>query len=268
LTALDAGDATCIWPQLRVVSCWADGHARLHIPELQSRLPGVEIQPKGLLATEGVVTIPYEDRTPIAIRSHFFEFLDGDRSFLAHEIAPGRTYSVVVTTGGGLYRYRLEDLVEVDGLVGRTPSLRFLGKGDRISDLCGEKLHEAFVARAIQSACAHAGVAPRAAFLAPDRSNGVAAYTLYLESDGECVERLGPVLDDQLASNPQYRYCRTLGQLSCVRIFRVTQPLGPAYLERCRERGQRLGDIKPSALTTVSGWSDVFSGTYATAAGD
>ena len=114
--------------------------------------PGVEIQPKGLLATEAFVTIPFAGRHPLAIRSHFFEFLEGDRPRMAHQVEPGGIYSVVVTTGGGLYRYRLEDRVEVTGFVGRTPSLRVLGKEGHVSDLRGEKLHESFVAGALERA--------------------------------------------------------------------------------------------------------------------
>src|SRR5262249_52684023 len=28
-----------IWPRLGLISCWADGHARLHLPSLQRQLP-------------------------------------------------------------------------------------------------------------------------------------------------------------------------------------------------------------------------------------
>src|SRR5262249_20208292 len=106
-----------IWPRLELVSCWGDAHAAPHAEALRPLLPGVEVQRKGLIATEAFVTLPFEDRTPLAVRSHFFEFLplsgedgggDVQRTFLAHELEPGREYSVVATTGGGLYRYRLE----------------------------------------------------------------------------------------------------------------------------------------------------------------
>ena len=70
---------TRIWPRLGLISCWGDAHAALHLDELRRSFPGVEIQPKGLLATEAFVTIPFDDRTPLAIRSHFFEFLPEGR---------------------------------------------------------------------------------------------------------------------------------------------------------------------------------------------
>jgi hypothetical protein len=262
LEAVGPQDVSRIWPGLRLVSCWADGHAALYVDALRQALPGVPIQPKGLLATEGVVTIPFGGRTPLAVRSHFFEFLDGNRPCLAHQLVPGTVYSVVVTTGGGLYRYRLEDRVEVDGWVDATPSLRFLGKEDHVSDLCGEKLNETFVSRALAEACTTTGTTPAFALVAPDLTSEPPGYTLYVEARQPPPPRLGGALDELLSSNPHYRYCRRLGQLAPLRVFHGPAPMFPAYLQRCRELGQRPGDVKPLSLSSRPGWSEVFEGEY------
>lgn len=258
LQHLAPNDYRAIWPRLAVVSCWADGHAAMPAREIARLLPGVAIQPKGLLATEGVVTLPFAGLTPLAVRSHFFEFLYEGRAYLAHELVPGRIYSVVLTTGGGLYRYRLEDRVEANGVVRRTPSLRFLGKEDHVSDLCGEKLNETFVAGVLARACAAAGIAPRFAFIAPDVASSPPAYVLYVESAGRVPSHVASLIDDLLAANPHYRYCRALGQLAPLRVVRAAS-MFPRYAARCRETGQRLGDIKPLALSVRSGWTKVFT---------
>jgi hypothetical protein len=92
-----------IWPNLQILSCWADAGAADAAHALAARLPGVALQPKGLLATEGVVSIPYRGRHPLAIRSHFFEFQDDTgRISLAPDLLPGGTYQVLMTTAGGL----------------------------------------------------------------------------------------------------------------------------------------------------------------------
>jgi hypothetical protein len=262
LKAIGPRDFTGIWPRLQVVSCWADGHAALSLPTLRAMLPGVHVQPKGLLATEAVVTVPFRCLTPLAVRSHFFEFLRDGRAHLAHQLVPGEVYSVVVTTGGGLYRYRLEDKVHVNGFVEKTPSLAFLGKEDHVSDLCGEKLNETFVAGALGETCTRLGVAPRFALLAPDLSAAPPCYTLYLEADSEPPIELRHLFEECLARNPHYHDCRRLGQLGPVRLFRASGPMFPVYVERCREAGQRVGDIKPLSLTRREGWSEVFPGTY------
>ncbi|HEX6903818.1 MAG TPA: GH3 auxin-responsive promoter family protein [Thermoanaerobaculia bacterium] len=247
-------DLTGIWPRLGLISCWGDAHAALHLEEIRRAFPGAEIQPKGLLATESFVTIPFAGRHPLAIRSHFFEFLDGDRSRMAHQLEAGGVYSVVVTTGGGLYRYRLEDRVEVTGFVGRTPSLRFLGKEGHVSDLRGEKLHESFVAGALERAF-RVGVTPRFAMLAPEESG----YVLYLEAQAPVPPELERTVEEELAANPHYRTCVALGQLAPARVFLVEGDAFARYVQRCRERGQRLGDVKPLALSPLPGWSSVFS---------
>lgn len=256
--------AAPLWPRLRLVSCWGDGHAGQLLPALQARLPGVEIQPKGLLATEGCVTIPFAGTTPLAVRSHVFEFLDGAGVHLVDDLEPGRQYSVVLTTGGGLYRYRLGDRVEVTGRLARTPTLRFLGKEDHVADLVGEKLDEGFVARCLANVLASVGEGswpgPAFALLAPDRTASPAGYTLYV--DGLPMPRLAARVDAALAGRGDYRYARELGQLAPVRLFRIRGSGSEEYLDACRRAGQRLGDIKPLALSRRDDWSSVFPGGY------
>jgi hypothetical protein len=236
-----------------LISCWGDAHAALSLAELARVFPGVEIQPKGLIATEGFVTIPFQDAWPLAIRSHFFEFLpeDGGGPRFAWEIEEGRIYSVVLTTGGGLYRYGLQDRVRVEGFLEKTPSLRFLGKEGHISDLRGEKLHESFVAEVLARVLD--GLAPRFAMLAPD---GEVGYVLLLETDAVPPASLAERLEAELVANPHYRLCRALGQLAAVRVRRLGPGAYARYLDRCRQRGQRWGDVKPLALSPLSGWEE------------
>ncbi len=69
-----------LWPHLRHISCWGDAHAAMPLADLQRRFPDVVVQPKGLIATEVIVSIPFAGRWPLAIRSHVFEFLYDDGS--------------------------------------------------------------------------------------------------------------------------------------------------------------------------------------------
>jgi hypothetical protein len=248
-------DLARIWPRLGLISCWGDAHAALSLAELPRKFPGVEIQPKGLIATEGFVTIPFRGAWPLAIRSHFFEFLpeDGGGPRFAWEIEEGHVYSVVLTTGGGLYRYALQDRVRVEGLLERTPSLRFLGKEGHVSDLRGEKLQEGFVASVLAKVLS--GIEARFAMLAPEGETG---YVLFLEA--EPSPDLAERLDAELSANPHYRLCRTLGQLEAAQVRSVAPEAYERYLHRCLQRGQRWGDVKPLALSPLGGWEEVFRG--------
>lgn len=253
-----------IWPRLAVISAWADGHAAGAAAALAERFPGVAIEPKGLVATEAFVSLPFAGARPLAVESHFFELIDdAGRSLLAGEPAAGGEYAVAVTTGGGLYRYRLGDRVRVEGFLGATPCLRFVGREDRVSDRRGEKLSDGHVAAVLERLL---GPGAGFAMLAPDDEGGRPGYTLYLDARRPAPPRLAEDLERALAENPHYRWCVRLGQLAPARVFRVDGDPHLLYLEHRRRAGQRLGDVKPAALSAESGWSRRFAGRYLPAA--
>ncbi|HVE53585.1 MAG TPA: GH3 auxin-responsive promoter family protein, partial [Ramlibacter sp.] len=70
----DLPDPRKLWPALRLVSCWADGASRGPAQELRARLPQAHLQPKGLLSTECVATVPDAQDRPVLNPHGFFEF--------------------------------------------------------------------------------------------------------------------------------------------------------------------------------------------------
>ncbi|HEX6097990.1 MAG TPA: GH3 auxin-responsive promoter family protein [Thermoanaerobaculia bacterium] len=243
-------DTEQTWPHLRVISCWADANAAAPAAALAKKFPHAKIQPKGLLSTEGFVTVPYDGANVLAYRSHFYEFRDGDGVRLAHELEIGRRYDVILTTGGGLRRYDTEDVVEVTGYREQAPVLKFVGRASHVSDHFGEKLHEIFVRERLERALR--GVPHRFAMLACDRN----AYVLYLESDANVDVA---ALDDTLREAHHYDLARRLGQLAPLRMMRVRN--GAETYLRVKSATQILGDIKIPALDREQGWSDRFRST-------
>ena len=256
------------WPRLRLISCWTSGAAARFLPELEAAFPGVEVQGKGLLATEGVVSIPLAGRAGgvVAITSHFYEFADVEaparRPRLVHELERGRLYSPIVTTGGGLYRYALGDVVAVVGRVGATPLVEFVRRSGVVSDLCGEKLAEAHVTRALDEATARLGVRCKFVMMAPEMG-APPYYALFAEAPGASeatLARLAAEVDRGLQESPSYAYCRRLGQLGATRAVRVHDGGAATYVDRCARLGQRTGDVKPTVLHAVPGWSAHLNG--------
>lgn len=244
-----------------MVSCWGDAASRSGYASLQKRLPGVKLQAKGLLATEGVMTIPLESLGGCVpcLHSHFYEFVRADAShgdaetLLCDELEAGGEYSILMTTGGGLWRYRIGDRVRCVRLEGRTPILEFVGKEDGVSDLKGEKLNPHFVGRALDALRLkhHLGTA----FLMLTPSDDGASYTLLAElGQRPAPSSLSTDLDELLQENPHYQYCRELGQLDAVRIVPVSADAATRYLQRSIALGQRAGDVKPAALHRERGW--------------
>lgn len=255
---VDFADVRDLWPQLKLVSCWGDAQSAFAFADLHRRLPSVPLQSKGLLATEAFVTFPFRGCHPLAVTSHFFEFLDeNDELYLAHELRRGQRYTVVVSTGGGLWRYRLGDWVEVEGFLGATPSLRFLGRGDRVSDLRGEKLSEVFVTRAISAACATVDFTTGFAMLAPELDpENQPCYTLFTE--GSAPFALAAQLDRALRANPHYALCRDLGQLRHAELCSAGSDAFEIY-RRIAAPTQRIGDIKAASISSRTDWRQHFS---------
>lgn len=254
-----SGDA--LWPRLALISCWTDGSAAALLPELRRRFPCTPLQPKGLLATEGVVSFPvWGQPAPVAaLTGHFLEFIDLDhperRPLGAHELRAGGSYSPLLTTSGGLYRYHLADRVDCVGHLALAPLLRFAGRLDRVSDLCGEKLSASNVQAALDAVLRRHGVRADFALLAPRSGADPPAYALLLQTPAPdaAIARLAGALDDALAAGHHYAYCRSLGQLGPLEVLRVREGLR-GYQRRLQEEGQRAGDIKPTVLDARPGW--------------
>jgi hypothetical protein len=259
LKAFSPMDFQSLWPHLRLISCWMDGASASYTHQLEELFPRTRLQGKGLLATEAFVSLPIlgAEGSVLSGNSHFFEFIDDQGDVhLAHQIQKGKMYSVVVTTGGGFYRYQLHDLVEVIGHWAQAPCIRFLGKADHISDWFGEKLEERFVARVLEDVFAKHAMTPSFAILTPEDRDGF-RYILYLESE-RFIEKLNEDLDLGLRANFHYDYCRKLGQLQAVEVVYVVNG-AQTYLTACLARGQKLGNIKQNVLQKTTGWRDFFT---------
>lgn len=277
---LHAADSTAeklarIWPRLTLISCWGDAAAALYVPRLRALFPQVEFQPKGLIATEGCVSFPLlgHEGGVLALRSHFFEFQEHEGPSdhdgacrLAGELEQGGRYRVLLTTGGGLYRYAIGDVVEVVGFHHACPMVRFLGRSGGGSDLAGEKLSDAFVQRTLDQALRVCGVAARFALVVPVEGRPP-HYRLYLQTEDAApprpvAQRLVDTLQTALAENPHYRYAVELGQLAPAELA-VLDASGPAawavFEQRRIEQGQKPGDIKPTALDAWPGWPPRFA---------
>jgi GH3 auxin-responsive promoter. len=242
---LNNGDTRELWPHLRLVSCWADASSRPYFDDLRQRLPHAAFQPKGLLSTEAVVTIPDSANRPLlAADSGFYEFFSDDgAAHPAWMLHANERYEVLLTTAGGLYRYRTGDCVECSGHVGEHPVLHFVGRNERSSDLVGEKLTDAFVADCLT------GIPGFRLLQAYPKSVG---YVLV--HDGRYTVDLLKI-ERRLSRNPQYAYARRMAQLQPL-SERIVPDALTRYTTYAVQIGQRLGDVKLPSLCFNTDWLD------------
>ncbi|MDP2310007.1 MAG: GH3 auxin-responsive promoter family protein [Pseudomonadota bacterium] len=244
-------DGPTLWPRLRVLSAWADGFAAAQVGAMRAPFPGVGFQPKGVLATEGVVSFPFgglagaeAEGGVLAVTSHVLELRDlaHGRVIWPEDARVGGRYQPILTTGNGFVRYALPDELEVVGHLGQVPRVRLRGRLDRGSDLVGEKLTAAFVARALAAVWSATGVMPGFAMLVPAPGPDREGYILVLDREVPAA-----AVDRALRAGAQYGYARDLEQLAPARVH--VAPDAWARWEAALERqGLTLGDQKPLAL--------------------
>lgn len=220
-----------VWPpETILIGTWTGGSMGPYLRQLPEYYGRPPVRDLGLLASEGRMTIPFADDTPagvLDIRSHYFEFVpeaevDSPTPTVlgAHELTDGASYFLVPTTAAGLYRYAISDLVRVRGFLGRTPLVEFLGKGNRFSNLTGEKLSEHHVTLAFDAAARTIGYRAGVYAVAPVWDDQQPYYGLFVEApDAAGVEAFLPAFDAALGeANIEYAAKRESGRLGPVRV--------------------------------------------------
>jgi hypothetical protein len=237
LTAI-AEKTGCLWPkdvwppESIIVATWTGGSMGPYLRQLPQYFGETPVRDLGLLASEGRMTIPFQNATPagvLDIWSHYFEFVPEDEIdsaqptvLGAHELEEGRHYYIVPTTAYGLYRYHISDVVRVTGFLGRTPLVEFLSKGHRFANLTGEKLSEHHVTRAVDAVLARLPQPLTAYTVAPVWDDAAPYYGMFLEeSDAQDRALLGRFLaevDHELGEqNIEYAAKRASGRLGPLR---------------------------------------------------
>jgi len=243
-----------VWPKLKAVTIWTSGSCGVLIPALKKRLSGVtKIVEMGYLSSEfrgGITIDPIANKQIPTLHENFFEFVEkslweaGAPVFLSlDEIEEGKQYYVFTTTQSGLYRYDIDDIIEVTGRFNETPTIRFVQKGKGITNLTGEKLYESQLIQAISRL---------------EKSQNVELQFFMMLGD---AERLEYVLYIQ---HPPFDACdleKFLGEINIeffekikskrlkpLRILFVRDGTAEAYKQNMIESGQREGQLKIAYL--------------------
>ncbi len=214
----------------------------------------------GYQATEFRGTIPLSAETPGGLpplHHHFFEFVEQDQwdggnpeSLTLDRLEAGRRYYILITTMSGLYRYFMNDLIEVTDIFHRTPLLRFVQKGKGVTSLTGEKVYEAQTIQAVRDVGSRFGMAPAFFVLVADDERS--AYRLYIESEDRTppdAQTIAVAVDRRLGElNIEYDSKRASGRLGALSVAWLRPGAAEAYKAACVGRGQREGQFKPAVV--------------------
>lgn len=126
------------WPNLQIINTLKCGNARVYVEKFKDSFPeGMLHQEFGYFASECRFGLVLDDtlNTVLFPHFHYYEFVAEDelesenKHFLQlWELEKGKRYCPYVTTFAGLYRYNMNDLVEVGDSFCNTPTVHMIQK--------------------------------------------------------------------------------------------------------------------------------------------
>src|ERR671910_1569911 len=266
------------WPELAAIGCWKGGTVGAYLAKFDTHFPqGLPVRDMGYYATELRGSVPLSDQGDagvVAVGTNVLEFHPAgeDRAPQGRELLPierleaGQRYFVYVTNASGLYRYEMNDIVEVAGHDRQTPLIRFIQKGKGVVSFTGEKLYEVQVIAAVEAALAALGGRYHFITALAELVEGTTPRLVYLiefddpvaEDDGSAlVDRLDAALGDQneeyMSKRKSLRYGAPI-----IRVIRTGEY--DRYRRRMVETGQRAdGQFKVLRLTSDTSFAAEFT---------
>lgn len=215
-----AGFTVCdVW-NLAAVNCWKGGNAAAFLDRLPAALGAeVVVREAGISASEGYFAVPLHSSWSGGVAwtlGHLLEFAaeGSDDAVGIADVVVGNTYRLVISTTAGLYRYDLDDRVEVVGHWEQAPVLRFVGKGSDVLSYTGEKVTASQIVASVRD------LGPAIGFSVGVRVAEVPVYVLVVE--GIAANDLGSRFDAALrARNVEYDAKRAngrLGEAVCIAV--------------------------------------------------
>ena len=250
------------WPNMQVLTTWKCGNTKVYLEKFKDSFPENMLhQEFGYFASEcraGLVMNGKSD-TVLFPHMHYFEFVKEEdidnpnkKFYRLCELEKGKRYSIFITTFAGLYRYDMNDLIEVTDFYGTIPTIQLVQKINGIITMTGEKLHERQFIEAVHAA--EESEKTHLKFFVGFAEVESSTYHFYFEFEDqnatqEMADKFALVVDKNLKEmNIEYEAKRD--------SFRVKDPIAhllqkesfETYKARCIDMGARDGQFKLNLL--------------------
>lgn len=256
------------WPKLQILSTWKCGNTKIYMDKYLDYfdLEQTFYQELGYIATECRFGFALDDTNESVTfpHLHYYEFvaeeeLDSpNKHFLQlDELLPGHRYCAYVTTYSGLFRYNMNDLIEVGGQYENTPTIHMVSKVNGIVSLTGEKLYEPQFIDAVGKAEAETGL--KTTFFVGFADVNESVYHFYFEftdpnTSQETAEEFAKVVDNKLCDiNIEYASKRASFRLNPPVAHRLITNAYARFKAACLEEGMRDGQFKFNQLMQDEG---------------
>ena len=250
------------WPNLQILNTWKCGNTKIYLDKFKDSFPEHMLhQEFGYFASECRFGLVMDDTLNSVMfpHMHYYEFIreeDMDspnpRFYQLHELEQGKRYCPYVTTFAGLYRYNMNDLLEVGPNFQNTPTVHLIQKTHGIVTMTGEKLYERQFIEAVRAAEKETGIATR--FFIGFAELPESRYNFYYEfadqeTTQEQAEKFTEAVDKALKeSNIEYKAKRDSLRLKDAVTYRLVKESFEQFKERCIKEGARDGQFKLNLL--------------------
>jgi hypothetical protein len=245
-----------LWPHLSLISCWDTACSKIWAEKLHEMFPYAQMEGKGLWATEGVVTIPFSGKYPLALNSHYYEFFEfeSNTTIPCWKLEKGMNVSPILTTGSGFLRYKLNDRLVVTDFYNQVPCLKFLSRMSG-TDMAGEKLSNETAQAILDQFKEKHKLNPISLLAIPGYLHKNSSkmfpgcYVLLCEAVNRNydIKSNSEILEQYLSKHFHYKLARELNQLSPASVI-TSDKASEIYYFLCKQRGMSEGNIKIEPL--------------------
>lgn len=251
------------WPNLQLLSSWKCGNTQIYLRKIDGSLPEHTFhQELGYFATECRFGLVFDEtnETVVMPHMHFYEFKrerdldDPDAPFyMLYELKEGERYCPFVTTFSGLYRYNMNDIVQVSSAMLNVPRMHMVQKVNGIVSITGEKLYEDQFIKAVEQAQETTGM--KLTYYTGYVNLSESRYDWYFEfadrkADEKKAESFAKVVDDNLKKlNIEYASKRNSFRLKDPAVYLLQERAFDKFKEFILNRNHRdASRFKPNVL--------------------
>lgn len=251
------------WPWLQYLSTWKCGNTKIYMDKYMDQFDWDKTfyQELGYIATECRFGFSLDDTNESVLfpQFHYYEFVEESeldsphKNFLQiYQLEQGKRYCAYVTTYSGLFRYNMNDLIEVGGKFKNTPTIHMISKVNGIVSLTGEKLYEPQFLDAVRKAEEDTGIKTK--FFVGFADVKESKYHFYYEFEDETINRktseaFTQVVDQHLQRiNLEYESKRQSFRLHDPETHILLRDAYARFKAACLEDGFRDGQFKFNLL--------------------
>lgn len=251
------------WPWLQYLSTWKCGNTKIYMDKYMDQFNWDKTfyQELGYIATECRFGFSLDDTNESVLfpQFHYYEFVEESELDSPHkhflqidELELGKRYCAYVTTYSGLFRYNMNDLVEVGGFYKNTPTVHMISKVNGIVSMTGEKLYEPQFMDAVHQAEAETGIKTK--FFVGFAEVEESKYHFYFEFQDEKInqeqaEAFTKVVDEKLQHiNVEYESKRQSFRLHAPETHILLSNAYARFKAACLKDGFRDGQFKFNLL--------------------